>query len=318
MPDDYKLYRAFVASPGDVQAERKAVEQVCASVNRTVRDALHVIVDPRKWEHQPPETPHIPEEQIQDVINREVERAHFFILVLWKRYGSVEPGQILSNTEREINTILARYEKHPNLKILSYFRDIGQNADPGDQEVKVRDLRTRLERLGVRYRTYQSEEEFAALLTHDLYDAVLRMKVATFKQQALRTFWQFGDTGRPHQRVAVLFPPLSRESLADGKRTAFWFSRLNPPIAAEDYKALQKIEKHFRMIELPDYRVYPNSNAPAELPTMNAVWLCLPGIGWASHSCVITCDGVLTCKRRLGRDRSGSSGAVDPQARRSR
>jgi len=275
MAEDLKSYRAFIASPSDVSEERQIAEDVIRLTNVELRDTLHVAIDARKWEQFAPVAPSLPSERLQDVLNREVDQANFFILILWKRYGSTEFGHSVSNTEREISTILARYEQQPRLRILTYFRDLPANVDPGDQEIKVRELRERLEKLGLPFRSYQNPEQFRQLLTHDLYGQVLRMRVSTFKYQALRTFWQFGDSDGPHPRVAILYPPTARSSMADGDRSDVWLNRLYAPIAVEDYKALQKIEKQFKLIGFSDYRTFPNLDPPAELPRMNAIWLCL-------------------------------------------
>ena len=181
MPDVYHSYRTFISSPSDVAAERQFAEEAIRGINRSCIDTLRASIDVRKWEHSPPEAPHIPEEQIQDVINKDVEKAHFFVLILNKRYGRVEPGHTKSNTERELETILRRYETHPYIRILAYFRDIPDDPDPGDQEQKVKRFRRRLERIGVRYKIYKHPDEFKDMFTHDMYNVLMRMCLSPFK-----------------------------------------------------------------------------------------------------------------------------------------
>lgn len=193
MPETYQAYNAFISSPGDVSAERQFADEVITRINRSCLETLKVSLNVKRWEHRTPETPYLPEEQIQDRLNSDVEKAHFFILILYKRYGTVETGQKVSNTEREIEAILTRFEKHPELKILAYFRELDQNEDPGEQEQKVRDLRERLRSIGVAYRLYHGPEHFKEELTHDLYDTLLRMQISTYKVQMLQRFWQFGE-----------------------------------------------------------------------------------------------------------------------------
>jgi hypothetical protein len=95
MPDTYESYNAFISSPGDVVAERQFVEETLGHLNRSCREILGVSIDGKRWEHMPPVTPHLPEEKIQDMLNKEVEKSHFFILILYKRYGRAEPGHTL-------------------------------------------------------------------------------------------------------------------------------------------------------------------------------------------------------------------------------
>ena len=277
MPETYKVFRAFIASPNDVATERRLAEEIVTKVNRTVRDAIGASIETRKWDHLPPLMPSFPEERLQDVINREIERCHFFILILNRRYGSLEPGHVLSNTEREIATILQAYERDPTLRILAYFKELEPNADPGDQEVKVRELRKRLEHMGLVYRPYHDSLEFERYLTHDLYDVLLRIHLDPFKKQALRSFWRFGETERPNDpRVAVFYPPINRGGLSDGGNPEYWLRRLTTQVAFEDYKALQKIDRAFRFVGLSSYRVFPSTDATPDHPWLNRVSLCLP------------------------------------------
>jgi hypothetical protein len=242
----------------------------------TVRDVIGATVQSHKWEDLPPVTPNLPEEQLQDILNREVDRSNFFVLILNKRYGRIEPGHTKSNTEREIATILAARQRDPRLKILAYFRSLESDPDPGEQELKVKDLRQRLETMGIAYKKYADPADFRVRFTHDLYDVVLRIHLSPFKQQALTNFWRFGETGRRAPRVAVIYPPVERVFAAAGKQKTYWLNRLSSQLALEDHKAIQKIEKDFTLLRFQDYRIYTQADTPPELPWMNRIWLCVP------------------------------------------
>jgi Domain of unknown function (DUF4062) len=276
MADTYSVFRTFIASPGDVQQERQITEEAVANINMTVRDVIGATIQCHKWEDLPPVTPNLPEERLQDILNREVDRCNFFVLILNKRYGRIEPGHSKSNTEREIDTILAARQRDPRLRILAYFRSIENNPDPGDQEAKVIDLRNRLEQIGVAYRIYNDPIEFRDRLTHDLYDVVLRIHISPFKRHALTNFWRFGETGRRGPSVAVVYPPVERAFSVAGRQKDYWLNRLSAQIAIEDHKAIQKIEKDFNLLRFRDYRIYTQADVPPELPWMNRIWLCVP------------------------------------------
>ena len=114
-------------------------------------------------------------------------------------------------------------------------------------------------------------------MTHDIYDVVLRIHLSPFKLQVMRSFWRVGETDRPHDpQVAVIYPPMPRSLAVDGTDADYWLKRLTPQIAFEDFKALQKIEKAFRLMSLSSYRVYPAVDAPPEHAWLNRVMLCLP------------------------------------------
>lgn len=277
MTEAYVSYRVFISSPGDVAAERKIAGDAIAKINIACRDVLQVSLDTKKWEDMPPLTPNIPEEKIQDVLNKEVAKSHFFLLILHKRYGRAEPGHSKSNTERELDAILECHKKNPQVKILAYFKGMPKNVDPGEQEKKVIQFRQRLEERGVLYKTFARSQDFERQVTHDLYTVLLRMRLSPFKQNALQTFWRFGEAERDtHPRVAVLYPPVQREFMGHPNDNEFWYRRLEPNVYFEDHKAVEKVRKSFALLPFRDYRVYVCTNPPSDIRFMNRVWICMP------------------------------------------
>lgn len=272
----YEQYRTFIASPGDVKSERAIAEEVLGRINRTLQETLHISLEAKMWEHKTPTLARLPEVTIQDLLNAEVKKAHFFVLILGKRYGSVETGHTKSNTEREIDAILEEFARDPRRQILAYFKTLEPNADAGPQESRVRELRDRLTGLGLLPREFSDAADFREKLTHDLYEICLKIRLSPTKKQILDAFWQFGETQKNVIRVGVIFPPFQRSSVKQGREKDFWLQRLTAPLALEDHKAIQKIEKHFQLLSLRDYRVIPCTDAPADLPQMNRVWLCVP------------------------------------------
>ena len=272
----YQHYKIFISSPGDVAEERKMSEEVVNAINKNIMETLGIALELKRWEDLPPQTPYLPEEQIQDILNRIVEESNFFVLILYKRYGTIESGHDISNTEREINTILKAFEKKPQIKILSYFRDIPPNDDPGTQEQKVKDLKKRLQDKGIFYKSYSTPFMFKEILTHDLYDVILKMKLSSFKHHRLKLFWQFGIPERPtFPSVAILYPSVQREYMG-GPNNRLWLNRLKPNIYYEDFKAIQKLHKVFNLIGFKDYRIYPHTDYPSDIISMNRIWLCFP------------------------------------------
>lgn len=277
MSDTFKLFNAFISSPGDVNAERQFAEEAIRSINRTCSEILKSRIETKRWEHQVPETPFLPEEKIQDAINKEVEKSHFFVLILNKRYGSIEEGHSKSNTERELETILKRFETHPEIKILAYFRELPENNDKGEQEKGVIELRKKLSTLGIRYKTYRTTEEFKEAFTHDMYSVLLRISLSPFKQTALQRFWQVGESDKPtYPRLAIFFPPVSRAFMDTKHDENFWQYKLLPNVYYEDYKAIHKIKKTLALIGFSDFRTFFNTDLPHDHNFMNRVWVCFP------------------------------------------
>ena len=104
----YKQFKIFVSSPSDVNEERGIVDTIISQINDSVGDSLKINLKIEKWEKLPPETEN---ESIQERLNKKIEDCHFFILILFKKYGSIEKGYNISNTEREIDTIIEYLEK---------------------------------------------------------------------------------------------------------------------------------------------------------------------------------------------------------------
>lgn len=273
----YQSLKTFISSPSDVTDERKMVESVIHKINTGCKEILGLELEPFSWEALPPETTKLPDQRIQNILNKEISKCNIFILILYKRYGSIEPGHKQSNTEREVNIAIKLLKKEKKIMLLSYFRKIPNNVDPGSQEENVLKLRQNLERKGIWYRNYLEPNEFKELLTHDLYSTVLKYRLATTKHRALKKFWVLGVPERPtYPTLAIIYPSLERTFMGPKQDTEVWLNRLEPNIVFEDFKALQKIEKTLRLIGFNDFRIYNTSNTPSDLHFMNKFWICLP------------------------------------------
>ncbi len=281
MSDPHENYNVFISSPGGVEKEREIAEQVILDVGRTIKETMKMSLDVIMWEKLPPVTPNLSVEKIQDIINREVNKSDFFILILHKRYGSVEHGSNTSNTEREIETILKRHQQSSNnIKILVYFKKIDDNRDQGAQEQQARELRNRLTKAGIFYRNFDDSSEFSRHLTHDLYNVILKIRFSSTKISALQHFWKFAKVARnTHPHVAIIFQPVNREFMnhhdINGDKNV-WVKRLQPNIYFEDYRALHKIQNNLSLIGINDYRVYFHTDTPQNIKDLNRIWICFP------------------------------------------
>jgi hypothetical protein len=282
--ETYQLFKVFLSSPDDVRQERAIAEDVIGQVNKSCRDTLGLQADAHTWKHLPPLTPRMSESTIQQLINEEVRECNVFVLILYKRYGSVEPGHNKSNTEREIDVALDMLATGRKIMFMSYFRELPPNADQGEQEEKVRRLRESLRARGVLFHTYQTAEEFKERFTHDLYHTILKFRISTTKQRALRAFWQFGvPEGATSPRLALAYPPVGRYFMRQESPDQVWLRRLVPHIVFEDFKALQKVEKTLRLIGFRDFESFNVATTPPDLQDRNRLWLCLPRSQAAQH-----------------------------------
>jgi len=273
----YQTLNVFVSSPSDVKTERRMAEEVLQNIHSTCEEVFGIALKTIAWERLPPLTPNIPEERIQDIIDEHLKKSHVFILILYKRYGSFEPGHTKSNTEREVESALELLQREKKLMFLSYFRKIPLNDDRGEQEKAVRNLRMNLEKKGIWYKEYDTPEQFKDLLTHDLYKTIFKFRLSTSKHKAIQSFIQLGVPERPTApRLAIFYPPIDRRYMKGETHDTFWFERLMPNVVFEDMKALQKLEKVLRLIGFHDFRIYNNRSIPSDVQYMNRIWLCLP------------------------------------------
>jgi len=305
MVETYQLFKIFISSPGDVPEERQIAEKVIESVNNSCRNTLGVQADAHTWKRLPPLTPNMSESTIQDTINEVVQSCNMFVLILDKRYGTVQPGHKKSNTEREIDVALSMLKEGRNIQFLSYFKELPPNSDPGEQEEKVRKLRAELSKRDVWYRSYQTPEDFRDGFTHDLYHTILKFQLSTSKRKLLRQFWQLGiPEGTTHPQLALIYPPVDRYFMRQEVPDRIWLERLLPHIVFEDFKALQKFEKTLRLIGFRDFEFFSVVGAPPDIEDRNRLWICLPRNDIAQHQLSIYQNRALFhfTRRQLGKE----------------
>jgi tetratricopeptide (TPR) repeat protein len=177
MPLEIKGYRVFIASPGGLEEERRAFRDTLAEYNAA--EAIHDNVQfyPVGWEDtlagigRP-----------QALINEDVRKCDFFVLLLWDRWGS-DPGggsAYTSGTEEEFNIALEcrRDDSHPMRQIVVLFKavDPRQLSDPGEQLSKVLEFKRTLEKEKQHlYQTFDTSDAFKNLLRRHL-GAWLRLR----------------------------------------------------------------------------------------------------------------------------------------------
>ena len=131
MSDTRKVIRAFLASPGDLEEERKAVRDVVIEFNESWADELGYQVELVGWEEtvagfgRP-----------QHLINQDLDRCDLFLGMIWKRWGTPPgmEGRFSSGFQEEFERSLARRERSGSPEISLFFKEIPNEfmVDPGD------------------------------------------------------------------------------------------------------------------------------------------------------------------------------------------
>ena len=162
---DARIIKCFVASPSDVQEERKACDEVVESINRSLGDSLNIRLETVRWEkdaHAAVGT------DGQAVINEQLhpEDADFFIGIFWTRFGAATPrGE--SGTQEEFERAFTRWQKDHSNKIQFYFKTAAQQPDKidGGQLEKVKAFKNQVgDRCGCFYKEFNTVDEFKELL----------------------------------------------------------------------------------------------------------------------------------------------------------
>lgn len=151
MPRSTTTYRIFVASPGDVQRERDAMQGVVNEMNRILEALLPedgIRVELLRWESNV--ASHIADGP-QPVVNEQIESYDIFVGLLAKRFGT--PTAVAqSGTEEEFRGAYERWRKHGAPWIVFYFNtkfEPAQGVDEYAQLDRVRAFRAELETKGI-------------------------------------------------------------------------------------------------------------------------------------------------------------------------
>ena len=136
MHSSRKLIYVFLASPGDLQDERRAIRDVATEFNTNWADSLGYQVELLGWEEtvagfgRP-----------QDLINRDVDRCDLFIGMIWKRWGTptTASGSYTSGFEEEFERSIARRKTTGLPEVSLLFKQIPEShlEDPGDDLKRV-------------------------------------------------------------------------------------------------------------------------------------------------------------------------------------
>ncbi|NYF16562.1 tetratricopeptide (TPR) repeat protein [Microbacterium sp. AK009] len=154
--------RIFVASPGDVAAERKLVGSIVDEFNATDGFEQGTAFFVRGWEHLSG-TVQRPQEAINELVLHDCD---YVVLILGSRWGT--PPQLGegydSGTEEEFFEALRLLADGdaPMRDILILFKDVGPVAKADEQLNRIREFRDRLERSReILFNVFDSEFAFS-------------------------------------------------------------------------------------------------------------------------------------------------------------
>ncbi|MGE5648296.1 MAG: DUF4062 domain-containing protein [Acidobacteriota bacterium] len=165
MATDLKALRVFLASPSDVQKERRAFRSIVEGLNAEKAHPLGFHLIPIGWEDTVPS-----EGRPQSVINDDIRTADLVIVLLWRRWGS-PTGMFSSGVEEEFDLArtLNRQFRRPSIWI--YFRHAGARGHlcSAGQMDHVEAFRDKLDaEQEFLYQTFRSVSQWKVLLRRHL------------------------------------------------------------------------------------------------------------------------------------------------------
>ena len=180
--------RVFVASPGDVAAERNHVKAVADELNRGIAAQEGFVLEVVRWEtHARPDMG-----RAEQLILDQIGQYDLFVGIMWRRFGT-PTGVAGSGTEEEFDHALRAWQQSGHPRLLCYFSrapsEPPETVDEATQLLKVTQFRSQVETKGLAWR-YRSDGDFKDLLREHL-------------QQIL---WEFADRRPPSDRN-LLAPP---------------------------------------------------------------------------------------------------------------
>ena len=179
MAKNITKYSIFLASPGDLEEERKEIESVISELNLSYGRQHDIVLELVKWEtHSAPGAAHT---YTQDLITQDLGLDYdIFIGFLWQRFGT-KTQVANSGTEEEFLNALKKFRSKDNIQIMFYFKE---SAPSKLDEVnivelqKIRDFKKKLQFEEVLYMSFNNIDELMPLLRIHIPSRINQLKNA--------------------------------------------------------------------------------------------------------------------------------------------
>lgn len=276
-----KIFRVFIASPGDVEAERDLADKAVANLSRKLEPIFQIRLSTVRWEDFAPIASASPDEVVQDRILKRLEACAIFVGILYKRYGTdIDQSRHISGTEAEFKFAIKHRDR---MKILTYFRQhrakVGRrlSREVKDQLKRRDELKEKLRNAGLPFQEYKSASDFADRIVLDLLETVLEATTEVRRQEYLRAFFRLGLSDKESEpSIMIACPAIHKHHGSSARADYNWRDRLSPNVVYEDFKAIQKIESALRCIGVVNYSTVTTLHPKLTLRQGNRIWICLP------------------------------------------
>ncbi|WP_153787064.1 DUF4062 domain-containing protein [Pseudomonas sp. EMN2] len=164
MAGNRKVISFFLASPGDLDEERKIVKNVIDDLNLMLGAKLSILIELVGWEDTGSKTG-----RPQALINKELERCDVFIGLIWKRWGTPPDteGKFTSGFEEEFYVASEGHKKCKKPLMSLFFKEVEQQLliDPGEHLQKVLKFRKKIiDEKEILFETFKEKEDLERLV----------------------------------------------------------------------------------------------------------------------------------------------------------
>lgn len=164
MAGNRKVISFFLASPGDLDEERKIVKDVIDDLNQMFGNKLSILIELVGWEDTGSKIG-----RPQALINKELERCDVFIGLIWKRWGTPPDteGKYSSGFEEEFYVASEGHKKIKKPQMSLFFKEVDRQLliDPGEHLQKVLKFRKKIiDEKEILFETFKGKDDLERLV----------------------------------------------------------------------------------------------------------------------------------------------------------
>lgn len=164
----------FLASPGDLQEERRIVRDTVDRVNKVLSRRVGWHIELLGWEDTLPGG-----SRPQALINKDVDSCQLFLGILWRRWGQ-ETGKCSSGFEEEFLLAQERRHKTESPEMWLFFKEVDEDSakDPGDQLKKVLAFKSELvKKKELMFKEFSETNNWGKIIYDNLLQYVLDLSL---------------------------------------------------------------------------------------------------------------------------------------------
>ena len=219
---EVKIYKCFIASPGDTAEERNIIKSVFSDINKTLGEQLNFRIESRMWEEDA--RPGFGKDG-QDVITKQLlNDCRLFIGIMWNKFGTPTP-RAGSGTEDEFDQAYRKLKERNDIEIMLYFNEqpVSTSSLDLDQVQKIREFEGKVKSLGGLVAKYSGVDQFKNKVTRHLSDFFISRLGSTSKDPELIEQSRLLQTKSLQESVSLVLENRLHEALSYfSNQPVFW------------------------------------------------------------------------------------------------